>query len=1043
MAKKKLVTKIVSFSVIGVISVALIVGNVIAFQNQDVITSTLSGTGEDFSQAAQSLKNGDELCEQIAEDSIVLLRNENKALPLKSDVTKLNVFGYGATDRGFIMNGVGSGSSTINEEKKITLMDALTGVVRDFDLSEDTTKEAFAQTLVKYEVNPDIKAIYDGFNNKNARPLASSITFATNGAQAYWLDEPAQNLFTPQVMESAAAYSDVALFVVSRDGGENIGEQPLSQRVGGKTDNSRTYLELTSQEEGMLKLLDQYFGTTVVILNTTNTMHLGFLEDETLGVDACLYIGLPGQSGARAIPGILSGKINPSGRYTDIVTRSAAVAKSFDPTFNNFAATNNQVHYVEDIYHGYKWFETADEEGYFEGKSSSYDEVVVYPFGHGLSYTTFKKEISKITYRNDNRTVTLRDGDSIDSIPVNAEITVEVKVANTGDVAGKEVVELYYTPEYHSGGIEKAYVNLLGFAKTGLIDPDDSHTVEIKFTKYDMASYDATDANKNDNKGYELEKGKYEIKLMENSHTEIEKVTFNLGSTLNIVNDPVTGTKVQNRFVDDGAYAGLSTTGEEAGVSQKWLSREDFVSTFPTGKSAGYTDGSKVTAAANYVNDAAYANVDKTFQENQEAEMYFWTANGAKASKSQLTGKGGDSALTRNYELMKTLSDFEADEWKDMLDQMNVQEMKVLIEQGGFVRQGTVSVGMRELYDYDGPAGFNANSRNSSSETNWTAYASEALIGCCWNESLLFLMGRAMGSEANDTTIHGWYAPGVNLHRSNYNARNFEYYSEDGVLSGKLAVQVIAGAKTNGLTCYLKHFACSEEGPNPRDVNTWITEQNLRENFLRPFEIAVKGVDVDISSRDADGKVTEAKTVHIGANGMMTAFNRVGASWAGAHYSLNVSVLREEWGFKGTVITDWTSGTAALGGMRVEQGIRCGNDLWLDPNNTNRSLDVNDPIDRYCARLCAKNILYTVADTMTTYNEVNTAIQEHGAQLDKYQTTLSDAFKNVTSWWQPVLITFDTLVAVGFVIWALFLTLPMKEIIAGWFGKNKGENSAE
>lgn len=1037
MKAKKIILKAVCFVIIIAIAVGLIIGNNIAFANSLVITSFLSNsTGEDFSQAAEELKNGDEICLQIAEDSIVLLRNEDNALPLSEDVTTLNVFGYGATDAGFLMKGVGSGSSTISEKKQITLLDALRGTVRDYDIDESEytdengvkdedllaqLKEEFGETLVKYEVNEEILNIYNNFSTNNARPSSPG------SSNVYKLDEPDVTLFTNDIMTRAADKSSVALFVISRDGGENVGEIPKTQTVGGKADNSRTYLDISSQEEAMLKLLKIYFDTTIVILNTTNTMHLGFLEDAELGIDACLYVGLTGQSGARAIPEILSGKINPSGKTTDIITLSGDIAKQYDPTYYNNEANNSQIHYVEDIYYGYKWYETADVEGFL-----TYDDVVAYPFGFGLSYTEFSEEIVSVSYVSGDKSGTLDNNSDFDSLDAGAKITVEVRVTNKGDVAGKDIVELYYTPPYTKGGIEKAAVNLLAFAKTGSIEPNDSHTVTLTFTPYDMASYDCYDKNDNKFMGYELENGAYDILLMSDSHTEIERYTLNLAEGKLIDKDPVTQETVSNHFTGSDAYAGLGVDGKEAGVSQNWLSRADFANTYPTARSTGYTQGSVVTSAANYLNDAPYENLDLDYTQGVDSELYLWTLeDGKKASIDQLTGKA-DGAITPDYKLFETLSDFEAEEWDDLLDQMTVSEMKDLIEIGGFRRQAVESVGLRLLYDNDGPAGFNSNTLGVSSG-DWTAYTSEALMGCSWNSQLMFLMGRAMGAEGNATSIHGWYAPGVNLHRSNYTARNFEYYSEDAVLSGNLAVQVIAGAKTNGLNCYLKHFACSEEGPNPRAVNTWLTEQNLRENYLRPFEIAVKGIDVDLSVTDENGKTNE-QVIHVGANSIMTAFNNVGASWAGSNYSMNVSVLRNEWGFRGTLITDYAS-TDVLGQMYVHQGIRCGNDLWLNPSTTgNRSLDLNNKIDVYCARIAAKNILYTVVDTLNTYNTV----AKSGAQLDKYQTTLSDSFKNVEGWWQPVLIAFDCVVALALLTWAVFLVVPVKKLIKDAKAKKNG-----
>ena len=1060
---KKLIVKIICFVVMAVVLAALIVGDVFAWAFAPSVDRLLGITEDDFSNASAEFKAGDQLCREIEEASAVLLKNKNETLPLGSDVTNLNVFGYGATDEGFLLKGVGSGSSTISAQKKVTLMEALRGETRVFDryyledpdkyghedekgnyiVDDEAGLEADLETwaddnLTSYNVNEEIAKIYENWISKNSGSIRPQS--GLNSGNVYKLAEPEVALFN-DVIDQAKTFSDVALFVISRDGGENVGEIPSN------------YLDITAAERSTITYLKQHFAKVIVILNTTNTMHMGFRDE--LDVDACLYVGLTGQSGARAIPDILSGKVNPSGKFTDIVTRSAAVAQKYDPTFVNREAVSNSISYIDDIYYGYKWFETADVEEFFKGYENSfgtgYNAVVQYPFGHGLSYTEFDQEIVSVTYGENN--VRLKDGDKLDQLDAGTEITVKVKVTNVGSVAGKDVVQLYYTPQY-KGGIEKAHVNLLDFGKTTTLKPNASEEVTLKFTPYDMASYDAYDKNKNSFWGYELESGSYEIKLMANSHEVIDSVDLVLESGKLIDKDPVTGVKVSNRFTgadsawdaskyNGYAYANLGSDGYEAGISRDvWLSRSNFKETYPAKRHSG-ASGSLVNAANRYYNDAYAELLPKDYKKEIDAELYLAVlvtkdAEGKiisteKPTKAHLEGAKPDEGTTLeyNWDLIEALTEnYDSELWETFLNQMSADEMRDLVHMGGFRRVAVESVGKPRQYDYDGPAGFNTNSlsgswSSESDRNSWTAYESEALIGCSWDKGLMLALGLQQGAEAIATHVNGWYAPGVNLHRSNYSARNYEYYSEDAVLSGKLAAKVILGAKINGLNCYIKHFACSEEGPNPREVNTWISEQNLRENYLRPFEIAVK-----------EG----------GANSVMTAFNNIGSVWAGANYAMNVEVLRNEWGFRGSLITDYSTG-GSEGGMYTRQGVRAGNDMWLNPNPGSISNGLDMSKDEVFARNAAHNILYTAVDTLNTYNTYKNnpgLIGEYKDILTQYGATLGISFNEEGfSWWKVVLIIIDVLVFLGFVVWALFLLFPVKEILRKRFGKNREEVSGE
>ena len=942
----------------------LIAGNVVANKFQKQITNFLCGTGESFNseEVTGALLESDKLCQKIEGDSIVLLKNNNNVLPLTGDL-KVNVFGYGATNKGFLLKGIGSGSSTISNTKKVTFLDALEA-------------EGF-------EVNNQIMNVYNTFTG--GRPQNP------DGSNVYKLAEPNISSFDG-MWDQAKSFSDTALFVISRDGGENVGELPKRQ-VGNP---NKTYLDITDQEQEMLNKLKVTFDKVVVVLNTTNTMHTGFLADDD--IDAAINVGITGQSGAMAIAQVLNGTINPSGKTTDIMTYSP----KYDPTFANNEVKDNSIAYAEDIYYGYKWYETADKEGFFSEVSNEfgdgYNGVVQYPFGYGLSYTSFSWDVLSTNVDNNS------------NLKMDTDIEIKVRVTNTGNVAGKDVVEVYYTPTYIKDGIEKAHVNLLDFAKTTTLEPGQSQVVDLKFSAYEMASYDAYDKNKNGHKGYEIDKGEILVNLKTDSHTKLSNdntLKLNVEKTINFDKDPITGKEVKNRFTGVDAYLDTPIDGSTAGINVNYLSRSDFNKTFPT-KTASKPNQAVVNKASKTLYDEPYKDAEMPTMNVDSGHRLFTKENGQYATLNDLNGVGG-AKLVLNQQLFTDLSDYNSPTWDELLNQMSKDEIANIVSLGGFHTHAIQSIGKRLMYDYDGPAGFNVNSQTgnwngeSPDTESWTAYPSESLMGCSWNKTLMIELGLSMGKEANLTKINGWYAPGVNLHRSAYTARNYEYYSEDGVLSGKLAAKVIYGAKANGLYCYLKHLACSEPGPNPKDVNTWLTEQNLRENYLRPFEIAVK-----------EG----------GANAIMTAFNRVGCIWAGANYAMNVSILREEWGFKGTLITDYSEGDP-IGSMNVRQGVRGGNDLWLNPvmNSIRNPLDKNNVIDMSCARNSAKNIIYTMVDTWyfaTNFDE---------SELDGLtKTDVELGFKDeVFPWWIPVLIGIDVLALGGLVFTGVKFGLTFKK----------------
>lgn len=951
-------------------------------------------------EAANALAAGNELVQELTEESIVLLTNKKysngkTALPLDMN-TPVNLFGWNATDQGFMLSGGGSGGTAPSDANKVTLAQAL-------------EREGM-------EYNEELLAAYSAVSNADAD---------SGSAQANWLYNPDAGWYTTSRMDSAYAFSDVAIIVLSRFGRENGGDGELVN-AGGSSYNAGAILELTANEKAMFNAVKNTFGEDgkiIVLLNTCNNMELSFLEE--YDVDAALYVGIPGQSGALAIPRVLRGRakdlvkhedgsetiryVTPSGRTADIYPYSynPENGKNYNSIWVNAisgaTSDKNSVVYSEGIYYGYKWYETAGEVGFFDaatrGEKAGYEAVVQFPFGYGLSYTDFKWTVKETPTA---------------SLTKEGEYKVVINVENIGEVPGREVVQLYYTPQYYNGGVEKAHMNLLAFDKTVELASGASQDITLTFTTYDLASYD--DYGKSDNgfTGYEVEHGTYTFRLMKNSHYEHEcyngpektasTFTLECAEDIKFDKDPVTGATVENRFTGNNAYGNTPIDGSTANSNAPitYLSRKDNFANFSSIQK--YT----ASAAGNTTNEV-YGDKDiSKIKFGEDAKMYLVTdENGNKLSIGILDGSvtNNEIKLTYNVDLMLELADWDNEElWTAFLNQMSWNDTLDLIGKGGFQTDAIEALGKPRATDLDGPAGFNSSSVTDPSKTSqWTAFPSEALLGCSWSQRLMYNMGRAQGVIANATGINGWYGPGVNLHRSPYNSRNFEYYSEDGLLSGKLAAEVIRGAKQTNLYCYLKHFAASEAGQNPNNWYTWLTEQNLRENYLRPFEIAVK-----------EG----------GANAIMSAFNRVGKDWAGRNAALSVDILRNEWGFKGTMITDWYD----AGYMEYRAGVLGGNDLWLGGTSQQRAsgLSQSNTSDVYAARRSAKNILYTYIDTyVTTYEYINNPDVD-----DKYKVEISNVNINAAPFsgvFVFLWVLIDVLIVGGIAVCVVFFILSQRD----------------
>lgn len=944
--------RITSFAAMGVILAVILAANILAGIFSNVITVFLYGYGVNFDNL--SAIEGDELCQEIAAEGIVMLEN-NGLLPLKN-VTNINVFGWGATDGGFIISGSGSGSAQERGggAKKLFL--------------EGITDAGF-----KY--NEDIINLCVNFQKE--RQGASLYDPASTFFRLY---EPSISAYEA-LLPGAKSFSDTALVVVSRLGGEGKDLPKVQYKSNGSggfvTDSKRHYLKLSSEEENLIDLVANNFNKVVVIINACNVMELGFLANPK--IDAAISSGGVGQSGAVAIGKILNGEVTPSGKTVDTylydLTSDPSYVNSGEEgvvTYKTGAAAGNvnkYIDYAEDIYVGYRYFETAAKEG-----AIAYDSIVQYPFGYGLSYTEFKWSVKDVKPANG---VLTKD----------SKIEITVDVENTGNDAGQDVVQVYYTLPY-DGKIEKPYIQLGAFAKTIVLAPGAFQTLTLSFDAYDMASYDCYDLNGNGFKGWELDAGKYGIRLHTDVHTvkNCEKAItdFTIASGIRYSEDPVTGHEVKNLFTGSEAVEEISIDGSNSGAGINFLSRKDFGGTFPSSRKAARDKASVIVNQGNYW---GYNKVLTNVMPQQ----------GVAGDLSLMVLKDGKPVL--NEELILELGgDYDSQLWESLLKQITREELIGLVQLGGYRTAKIDSIGKVECVDLDGPSGLNSNNM-SSAETFWTCFPVETVLACTWNSTLSYIYGLAIGKEAADTNVSGWYAPAVNLHRNAFEGRNFEYYSEDPYLSGLMGAETTRGALANGLYCYVKHFAVNETETERRQLYTWLTEQALREIYLRPFEICVKKG---------------------GANGIMTSHNRLGATWTGGSYPLLTTVLRNEWGFRGSVVTDYYAQTGSF--MNVDQGLRAGGDLWLTGGMLapDGPWDTTSPTAVFVLRQAAKNILYTYTNTYhTAYN--------HDSSQDRFVADVGlKELKGVFPWWVFGVAAIDLAVIGGIVVWIYFLEIKPK-----------------
>ena len=864
------------------------------------------------------------------EEGTVLLKNDAvggaPALPLDHSEV-ITVFGKNSVN--LVYGGSGSASSDRTGAK--------------------TIYESLEAAGFRY--NETMKSFYED-SSRSGSGRAANPTMESGVPTGIVVGETPVSSYSQEVIDSFED-SSVALVVISRISGEGW-DLPRTMKdssgnpVSGAVSADDHYLELDQNEQDMLKLACENFEKVVVVINSSNAMELGFLDsvddgDDTMldydyasHIQAALWIGGPGNYGIMALGRILDGTVNPSGRLVDTYVRDF----SLDPTWQNFSinmgssdkkadgGTGNSyyvdstdregnyfgkytgyfyVEYEEGIYVGYRYYETAAHEaeaGNYDG--FDYEAAVVYPFGYGLSYTSFSQSLDSVERKLDE------NGD--------AYYDIRVTVTNTGAVAGKDVVQLYHTAPYTAGGIEKAYVVLSAFDKTAILQPGEAQTLSLTVYEQDMASYDYNDANANGHTGYELDGGEYVFRLMKNSHETIASQSVTIEAT-NYDTDRSTGGTVENRFDD--------VTAE---IEDKVMSRADFAGTFP----------SAPTYEERRVEQSFIDELSAPFDDSGDAEMPYYT---------EVYPEQGTEVTVMFRELVGLDKDDPL--WDTFMDQMTVEEMATLIGTGCYNTQAFEQYGIPKTVHGDGPVGFvDFLKSDIAKDTQVCGYASECVLGAAWNKQLAYEMGISYGNESlfgdGAQSYSGWYAPGVNIHRSPFGGRNPEYYSEDGLLSGLYAAEVVRGATEKGVFTEVKHYALNEQetNRNSNGILTWADEQTIRELYLRPFQYAVQ-----------EG----------GSMGVMSSFNRIGTTWTGGSYALCTGILRDEWGFEGMVISDFNASTAY---MSPDLMIRAGGDLNLcqdgKPSTTSDKLTATQAS---LIRTAAKNILYVIANSSAMNNE--------------------------------------------------------------------------
>ena len=939
--KKRILRAVLAWIVVIATAAALILANFMASRYANLISVYLNMPNQkiveaedeetehftsDYGSQEEMTAHLKEIGKQIEAEGAVLLEN-NGTLPL-SDAAKITILGQDSVDP--VYGGGGAGSVDTS-----AAVDLYTGIQEAGYQTNDTVREFYTEGA--------------GSSYRKTVPDAY-------GEGVFGVNEVPVSEFTDDVLNSFEEYNDAAIVVIGRSGGESSDLQstPL--------DNGCYYLELDNNEMDLINLACRNFDNVVVLLNTQNPVELGELENTD--VDAVLWIGALGETGAEAVGDLLCGNISPSGRLTDTYAYDSFSAPAM-ANFGSYMIANSQVMfgnsymvYSEGIYVGYRYYETRYEDvvlGNEDPANYNYAETVQYPFGYGLSYTEFAYSDFTLT----------EDGD---------QYIAEVTVTNAGDAAGKHAVEIYmqspYTDYDRENNIEKSSVELVGYGKTDTLEAGESETVSIEIPKEMMKVYDQYGEGT-----YIVDAGDYYFTVGADAHDAVNNILAAKGCTtadgMDADGNADLAEKVTQEEQDNTTYALSQATGYEIqnqfedvdintyDTEHVYLSRSDWTGTWP----ATYADGSW-TAPEDFVAALEIPAVEDTVE------------------TAPVTGTTDEEVGSLTTAMIMDL-DYDDPMWDTLIQQMSVDELDTLVRVGGYATMGIDSIQLPSTQDKDGPAGISSTLVGGE---NGTSYPPEIVLAATWNDELAEEFGRCIGEDSLALGVTGWYAPAMNIHRTPYSGRNFEYYSEDSYLSGMMGAATVRGAQEKGVLVYIKHFALNDQETNRMGVSVFANEQSVRDLYLKPFEITV---------RDGD------------AHGAMVSMNRIGSRWTGAHYGLMTEALRNEWGFEGLAITDQASFEVfAYEDMRA--GLEAGTDLWLNTDTELWKLsdaDMNDTIVTSMQR-AAKNIVFAVSRS----NAMN-------------GLSSSSKIVQITPLWQMALYVADAVFAVIALLGAVFATL--------------------
>ena len=969
----------------AVLLIASLVGNYIASQYASVInirfqtetTKLVSDKNDDTDteyfksdyDSTDELKDADkDVAERLTEEGCVLLKNDNNTLPLQtseSSKLKVSVFGHSSID----VIPCGTGSADIDATGAPTLKEAL----------ESRNLEVNSTLWDFYEANRDAYKTNPAKGDQGIRTGDGTVQ------GVYTVNEIPWSAYTSEAKSSLSSYNDAAIVVISRIGGEMF-DIPSSLEDPQENDDGNM-LSLTYNEEELLRQVSSQFDKVIVLINSTNAMEMDFMDQAQYGIDSALWIGYTGVVGLYGVADLLVGNENPSGRLVDTYCYDNTTAPSMvnmygaewtnaaDYTDLDFQHLDGNMYYnvyQEGIYVGYRYYETRYEDvvlGTSGAGNYNYASTVKYPFGYGLSYTDFTYSDFAVEEQDDTFEVT-------------------VTVTNTGDVAGKEVVEVYFQSPYtdydKENGIEKSAIELCGFDKTDLLDPGASETVTISVDKKELRTYDSENA-----KTYILDAGDYYFTVATDAHEALNNVLAAKAADGVSVNtaamtsagDATFTYKWNNPQLDTTTYA-VSNDGEEdfaitnqfegadlnkiddgeQGIT--YVSRSDWSGTMPT---------EKVLLTLTQTMHDEITGIKEYEMEETDEEMPTMGKSGSM-TLAQMIGK-----------------DYDDPDWEELLDQITYEEMAELIGLGYHSTAVISSVAKPATVDENGPQGFTK--KLSGVDEAICAYTDENIMAATWNVELMEEVGEHIGEDTMAAGGSGLYGPAMNTHRSPYAGRDFEYYSEDGFLAGKIAAAEVTGIQSKGVYVYIKHFALNDSETNCRCISTFANEQSIREIYLQPFEHAI---------------------IEGGAYNVMNSFARIGVTWCGAHEGLMTEVLRNEWGMRGFAITDYsTTGKT----YNVYQGLLAGTDTWDCSNSDTwqkRLLnheEKNDVALVWAMRQATHRILYTVANS----NAMN-------------GISPTTTIKHITPWWQMAIYAIIAL----FAVLTVFFGYKMVKGIISW-----------